>query len=109
MYAEKIAGMYELNSNVDRLTVCADNQRNHSDLFDTIRHESIHVVQACRGGEPIMSYDYWLQNATYNAKQNVSEYPEDRDVQHIELEAFTLAEVLNEQQVINLLDKYCFE
>ena len=29
--------------------------------------------------------------------------------QHIELEAFTLAEVLNEQEVINLLDKYCFQ
>lgn len=107
-YENKVAGFYEFNSNVDRLTICPDNQLNHSDLFDTIRHESVHVIQTCNAG-PIMSYDYWLENATPNAKQSVSEYPSDRRTQHWELEAFSIAEVMSEKDIITLIDKYCFE
>ena len=107
-YTDKVAGFYRYNSDVDRLVICPDNQLNHSDLFDTIRHESVHVVQTCKGSA-IMPYDYWLENATPNAKQSVSKYPQDRRTQHYELEAFTIAEVLSEKDIITLIDKYCFE
>ena len=105
---DKVAGFYQFNSTVDRLVICPSNQLNHSDLFDTIRHESVHVVQACKAGA-IMPYDYWLENATHNAKQNVSKYPKDRQTQHYELEAFTIAEVLSEKDIITLIDKYSFK
>ena len=105
---DKVAGFYQYNATVDLLVICPHNQLNHSDLFDTIRHESIHVVQACKGSA-IMPYDYWLENATYNARQSVSEYPKDRHTQHYELEAFTIAEVLSEKDIIKLINKYCFE
>ena len=105
---DKVAGFYQLNTNVDRLVICPSNQLNHSDLFDTIRHEAVHVVQACKGSA-IMPYDYWLENATDNAKESVSEYPKDRRTQHWELEAFSIAEVMSEDDVIQLLDTYCFE
>ena len=105
---DKVSGFYRLNANVDRLVICPSNQRNHSDLFDTIRHEAVHVVQACKG-DAIMPYDYWLQNATNAAKQSVSEYPSNPRVQHWELEAFSIAEMLDEQDVITLINKYCFE
>ena len=103
-----IAGLYRIGPSVDRLVLCPDNQRNHSDLFDTIRHEAIHVVQACKGG-PILPYDYYIKNAPASVKQDVSSYPQDRLTQHYELEAHMGAEQLNEQQVVNLINKYCFE
>ena len=106
--AGEISGFYRIGPSVDQLVVCPRNHLNHSDLFDTIRHEAIHVVQACKG-DAILPYDYYLENATDNARDAVSEYPQDRRVQHYELEAFTAAELLSEQQVVNLINTYCFE
>ena len=101
-----VAGFYRLGPNVDRLVICPSNQLNHSDLFDTIRHEAIHVVQACNGGQPVLSYDYLLENTTEEIKETVfSQYPEDHH--HHELEAFTAAEYLSEDDVVELIDKYC--
>lgn len=104
----KVAGMYSIGPNIDRLVICPSNQMNHSDLFDTIRHEAIHVVQACKGGT-ILPYDYYLKNAPNSVKEDVAHYPKDEETQHIELEAHMGAEQLSEKQVINLLKKYCFE
>lgn len=105
---DKISGFYRLTSNVDMLVICPRNQLNHSDLFDTIRHEAVHVVQACKG-DAIMPYSYWLENATDNAKERVAEYPKNQIIQHYELEAFSIAEAVSEKDVITLLDKFCFE
>ena len=101
------AGWYELSANVDRLVICPNNQLNHSDLFDTIRHEAIHVVQACKG-KPVLSRDYYTKNAPQGIKDRVfSDYPEHH--RHHELEAFMGAEYLSEGQIINLINKWCFE
>ena len=43
---------------------------NHSDLFDTVRHEAIHVVQACKGG-PVLDRDYYAKNAPEDIKNHV--------------------------------------
>ena len=103
-----VAGFYRLNSNVDRLVICPDNQRNHSDLFDTVRHEAVHVVQACNGWKPILPYDYYIKNASQRVKDFVfNNYPS--KVHHHELEATHAAEVLNEDEVVNLINKFCFE
>ena len=91
---------------MDRLVICPDNQRNHSDLFDTVRHEAIHVVQACNG-KPILSYDYYLTNASRETWSKVKGYPEEHH--HHEVEAFHAAHILSEKQVINLINKFCFE
>lgn len=103
----KAAGWYRLNSNVDRLVICPDNQLNHSDLFDTVRHEAIHVAQACNGG-PILPYDYYIEKAPQHIKNRVfRDYPKQHH--HHELEAFMGAEYLNEGDVVNMLNKFCFE
>jgi hypothetical protein len=100
------AGWYRLSANVDRLVICPDNQLNHSDLFDTVRHEAIHVVQACNAG-PILPYDYYIKNAPQHIKDRVfSNYPKQHH--HIELEAFMSAEYLNEDDVVKMLNKFCF-
>ena len=105
---QRVAGFYQFGPNVDRLVMCPRNQLNHSDLFDTIRHEAIHVVQACNGFKPILSYDYLLKNTTEEIKDTVfSQYP--KSDHHLELEAFTAAEFLSEDDVVQLIDKYCFE
>jgi len=106
--ADKVAGFYRLSASVDMLVICPRNQLNHSDLFDTIRHEAVHVAQACKR-DAIMPYDYWLENATDDARESVKQYPQDPIVQHYELEAFSIAEMTDEKFIVKLINKYCFE
>ena len=106
--AKGAAGLYHLNKEIDMLVICPDNQVNHSDLLDTVRHEAMHVVQACKGG-PVLSYDFYLKNSSDATREALTKYPQDMHTQHAELEAFTAAEQLNEQQIVNLLNKFCFE
>lgn len=104
---ESVSGFYHYSTNVDRLVVCPRNQRNHSDLFDTVRHEAIHVVQACKGGA-VLPYDYYIKNASSGVKSTVFDnYPKEHH--HFELEAFHAAHHLNENNVIELINKFCFE
>ena len=103
----EVSGFYRISPNVDQLVICPSNQHNHSDLFDTIRHEAIHVVQACNHG-PVLPYDYYLKNAPQSIKDSVSHYPKDEHTQHMELEAHMAAKYLSEREVINMINKYCF-
>ena len=107
-HTDKVAGYYRLNATMDRLVICPRNHINHSDLFDTIRHEAVHVVQGCKGGG-IMPYDYWLTNATRDARESAAQYPKDVTTQHYELEAFSIAEAMSEGDIIKLINTYCFE
>ena len=103
----KAAGWYELTATVDRLVICPRNNHNHSDLFDTVRHEALHVVQACNKGTPVLDREYYTKNAPQDIKERVfSDYPAAHH--HHELEAFMGAKYLSEGDVINLINKYCF-
>ena len=64
----KVAGFYELGPNVDRLVICTRNQLNHSDLFDTVRHEAIHVVQACYGGPAARPVERYIEDTSQQSK-----------------------------------------
>ena len=100
-------GFYRINSTVDLLVICTRNHTNHSDLLDTVRHEALHVVQACNAGQPVLSRDYYTKNAPQDIKDHVIKfYPESHH--HHELEAFMGAEYLGENDVVELIDKYCF-
>lgn len=103
----KYSGWYTFNksANVDRLVICADNQLNHSDLFDTVRHEAVHVAQACNGG-PLLPLQYYKDRASERVHREVAEYP--ADVQHREYEAWVIAELASEEEVIGILKKFCF-
>jgi hypothetical protein len=48
----EVMGMYQYQRNViDRLTICVDNHNGDgAELYDTVLHESVHVAQACKGG-----------------------------------------------------------
>ena len=102
----KASGWYELSSTVDRLVICPRNHINHSDLLDTVRHEAIHVIQACYGG-PLQNRAHYDKYATQEIKDTVlSNYPETDH--HHELEAFTAAKFLSEQDIVNSINRYCF-
>ena len=103
----QVSGFYRIGADVDMLVICPPNHNNHSDILNTVRHEAIHVVQACNRG-PILSYDYYLKNAPEDVKDSVSHYPQDEHTQHMELEAHMGAKYLSEQEVINMINKYCF-
>ena len=103
---DKVAGFYRLSATVDLLVICPRNNHNHSDLFDTVRHEALHVVQACKGG-PVLSRAYYDEKAPQDIKDQVfSQYPEHHH--HHELEAFMGAKYLSEGDVIKLINKWCF-
>ena len=106
---EEVAGFYRLNATVDRLVICPRNQHNHSDLFDTIRHEAVHVVQACNGWDTLMPVSNYAEAVTDEIKDSLSDYPNDKQIQNIETEAYVLAKHLNEKEVVQLINKYCFK
>ena len=106
---QDVAGFYRLGPNVDRLVICPRNHINHSDLFDTIRHEAIHVVQACNGWDTVLPVSDYTDEVTSEMAKTLADYPQDTKTQSLETEAYVLSAHLSEQQVINLINKYCFE
>ena len=107
--SEDVSGFYRLTPTVDLLVICPRNHVNHSDLFDTIRHEAIHVVQACNGWDTLLPVNRYAEAVTDRIESHLSDYPSDPVIQAIETEAYVLADQLSEQQVVNLVNKYCFE
>jgi hypothetical protein len=102
-----VQGSYRLKRGVeDLLVVCVRNNRTASDIADTIRHEAMHVVQACYGG-PIMAKDDVLK---YAFKQDIDIVKKHYRVDqfHGELEARNGQRYLNEQQITKLIKKFCF-
>ena len=96
------------------MVVCVANhyengKMDYYELGDTLRHESIHVAQACYGNgepKPILS---WTQIAKYsnnNILSIVQRYPADR--QHVEYEAFTGAATMNNTQISKIVRDFCF-
>ena len=90
----------------DTMTICLENHEDYHTLGDTIRHEAIHVVQACNRG-PVMSVMTTMDYATPHDKAFVKDYPHAH--QHAELEANIAARNLSDKQVTELVTKFCFE
>jgi hypothetical protein len=104
-----VLGKYEFKTGlVDQLTICIDNHKgDETELVDTVLHEAVHIVQACKGG-PVYTRDSLLDYA--NAKEVhfvATQY--NADEFHDEIEARVIAAELNPQIVIDLLRKHCYE
>jgi hypothetical protein len=97
-------GIYDVKT--DTMTICLANHEDYTSLGDTIRHEAIHVVQACNRG-PVLSVMTTMDYATPQDKAFVKDYPHAH--QHAELEANIAARNLTDKQVSELVTKYCFE
>jgi hypothetical protein len=80
-----------------------------AELGDTLRHEAIHVAQTCYGNgkaRPILS---WTQISKYSNNRILSIVQRYRpEHQHIEYEAFTAAATMTNNQVADIVTKFCF-
>jgi hypothetical protein len=107
-----LMGFYETVRNlrtgvysVDRMGICVENHRgNVTELGNTVRHESVHVAQECHGGPFQQPYKYMpvVSNKTLAELQH---YPAEHYA--VEIEAFTLAELLTNDQVRKLVIAAC--
>jgi hypothetical protein len=103
-YERGMLGYYRPSTDV--MGICVENHKGDwQELGDTLRHESIHVAQACNGGKPILQ---WNQIAKYSNNRILSivqHYPAEH--QHIEYEAFTAAYVMNNNQIAKIVAQQC--
>jgi hypothetical protein len=90
----------------DVMGICVSNHDGDwKELGDTLRHESIHVAQACNDGKPILG---WNQIAKYSNNRILSlvqRYPAEH--QHIEYEAFTAAYLMSNDQIAKIVAQQC--
>ena len=100
----KVYGYYRPSTDV--MVVCVRNHgTDYRELGDTLRHESIHVAQACNGG-PILDWATISKYSNNRILSIVQRYPVNH--QHVEYEAFTAAAVMNNTQIAKIVKDYCF-
>ena len=87
--------------------VCVDNHNGDDvELLDTVLHESIHVIQACRNGTPIYTQASLVRASTPEQISFVGENYS-REQFHQELEARVLAANEDEVSITKLINRYC--
>ena len=97
--------------------VCTDNITTYPDLYNTIRHEAIHVAQLCKAvsgyEESVEGFsllqptrnDEYMTRAQDNGWPILSYEPYDWE---IESEAFVLSNTLTADEINQELHRYCF-
>lgn len=100
-------GMYVYQPGVqDQLTVCIENHKgNSAELYDTILHESVHVAQACKGGNLFTQHSILSASTGIEVAAVMQYYPNHQ--QDRELEARVIARENDEVFVTNLIKKHC--
>jgi hypothetical protein len=104
-----LMGMYQfVKDQIDQYTICIKNHKgNNAELYDTVLHEAVHVVQACKGG-PIYSTVSIIEAAKAHEIQTVgSQYPNQQF--NVELEARVIAREQDEVFITSLLKEHCFK
>lgn len=100
-------GMYSYRRNViDQLTICvANHQGDGAELYDTILHESVHVAQACKGGN-LYTISSIFRAATPDELAVVRKHY-NKSQSSLELEARIIARDQDEVFVTNLIKEHC--
>ena len=101
-------GRYEYHYGVQNdFIVCVENHAGDNvELRDTVIHESVHVVQACRKGQPIYTQASLVRAADPEQISFVGEnYPAEQF--HQELEARVIAANEDEVSITKLINRYC--
>lgn len=96
---------YRKDPRVDVLTLCVSRHDTIKELKDTIRHEAIHVAQACRQ-QAIFKDEFIAKHASPAMRENITKFYA-KDVQAYELEAVVVANQTNQQEVAELLYNVC--
>ena len=104
-YEKSTYGYYHPAS--DTMVLCVENHGDdYKELGDTLRHESIHVAQACNGHKPILDWATISKYSTNRILSIVQRYKPEH--QHIEYEAFTAAYAMNNTQIAKVVSDFCF-
>ena len=100
--SKNIYGSY--NSETDVMVLCVANHPHLAELGDTIRHETMHIIQMCHGG-PVLSLTQLFRMAEPTDHEFISQY--DHIKQHIELEANIAARELTDSQITEHFNNAC--
>ena len=104
-YERSTYGYYHPAS--DTMVICVENHDgDYKELGDTLRHESMHVAQACNGGKAILDWATISKYSTNRIHSIVQQYKPEH--QHIEYEAFTAAYAMNNNQIKDIVQQFCF-
>ena len=94
------------NMTTDIMHICLNKHDNYEELSDTIRHEAFHVIQNCNHG-PVLGLYETVSYAKPTDKTVIEQYPTAH--QHLELEARIAARNLSDDNVTELVRKFCFK
>ena len=101
----KVYGYYRPSTDV--MVICVKNHDgNFKELGDTLRHESMHVAQACNKGKAILDWATISKYSTNRILSIVQRYPVNH--QHVEYEAFTAAYAMSNTEVTKVVKDFCF-
>jgi hypothetical protein len=98
-----VYGSYHMKTDI--MHICISKHEDFEELGDTIRHEAIHVIQACNSG-PVLGLYETVSYAKDEDQSVIEEYPTAH--QHMELEARIAARNLSDANVTELIRKFCF-
>lgn len=98
-----ILGSYTHKTDV--MVICLANHRSFPQLADTIRHETVHIMQRCLG-RPIMSFQEVANVAQPTDYQFMKGYS--NHSHHHELEANIAARELSDQQIVKSFKEICY-
>jgi hypothetical protein len=96
---------YLAETDVSILEICDAKHTDTEELADTVRHESWHLVQRCKGGPVFSAHSLKAEASPGLINQVANNYkPEDH---HHELEAFIVAADMSNTYIAQQLTKYC--
>lgn len=90
----------------DIMVICLANHPDYAELGDTIRHETVHIIQTCIGG-PVLTFE---QVATYAKPQDYKAmHSYGTHSHHHELEANIAARSMSDLQIVSSFKDACYE
>ena len=90
----------------DVMVICLANHPDYAELGDTIRHETVHIIQTCIGG-PVLSFE---QVASYAKPQDYKAmHSYGTHSHHHEIEANIAARSMTDLQIVSSFKDACYE
>ena len=102
--AKGIFGSYTQSKDV--MVLCLTNHPSYAELGDTIRHETVHIIQMCLGG-PVMTFEAvakYAQPSDYKAMNSYSTHSH-----HHEIEANMAARNMSDDRIVTAFKDACYK
>ena len=90
----------------DTMVLCITNHPDLAELGDTIRHETVHIIQTCIGG-PVMSFESVAKYAQPNDYKVMHSYA--NHSHHHEIEANLAARSMSDAQIVSSFKDACYD